>query len=434
VTVAAMRTGPPLQRRQEEPRAGGSPEGAAELHAAALALGRAILDRSRLAKDGSITWQRPNRSTVEGAPPLVPAGPHLYDGLPGIAVLFAALARTGQDDGYRDLSLRIVAPLRHLLRRLVAEPERARSLRLGIGGLVGLGSFVYALVTLGRILDLPELFAEAHQVAGLIAPEHIAADTSLDVVSGAPGAILALLAVARCAPCAAPAGRGPIEAANRCADHLLSRRIDRPDGTTVWATDPRFPPVTGFAHGTAGICCALLKLAARTGRRELLETALRGWAFERSTFDEEHQDWIDQTSPAPRFLNQWCFGAPGITLARLATLDQVADDAVWREIRAGLQVTSAPSLSPLDHLCCGDMGRAEVLIYAADRLREPRYADTARDLARRVLAKAERAGRFHGLVRSAHPDPALFSGDAGIAYTLLRLAFPGELPCLLAME
>jgi type 2 lantibiotic biosynthesis protein LanM len=403
--------------------------------AAAQALAREIQESCLYAKDGSVTWQRPNRSTDEGAPPLVPAGPHLYDGLSGIAVLFAALARVESDDAYRDLSLRIVAPLRLLLKRLVAEPERARKMRLGIGGLVGVSSFVYALVTLGRLLELPELLAEAHQVCSLLTPERIAEDPVLDVVSGAAGAILALATMDRYLSGPTPSGLSPLDVAGLCADHLLSRRIDRPDGSTAWDTDPRFSPLTGFAHGSTGISCALLKVYARTGRQELRETALRAWAFERSTYSEPDQDWIDQTNPTSRFLNQWCFGAPGIVLGRLATLDLLADEEVWAEIRAGLRITSRLSLSTMDHICCGDMGRADVLIYAADKLRQPELYETAGEIARRVLANAERKGRFHGLVRgSRHRDPSLFSGEAGIAYTLLRLACPGELPCLLALE
>ncbi|HEY0558524.1 MAG TPA: lanthionine synthetase LanC family protein, partial [Thermoanaerobaculia bacterium] len=270
----------------------------------------------------------------------MPAGPHLYDGLPGIAIFFAALGRVEADSGYQDLSLEIVAPLRLLLKRLVAEPGRARKMSLGIGGLVGLGSFVYSLVTLGRLLERPELFAEAHGIAGLIAPEHIAADQSLDVVSGAPGAIMALLMMDRFLPGPTQSGMTPLEVANACADHLLSQRVDRSDGTTVWSTDSRFSPVTGFAHGSAGISCALLKLYGRTRRQALLDIALRAWAFERSTFSEEHQDWIDQTSPTLLFANQWCFGAPGIALARLTTIDLLGDEEVWTEIRNGLRITS----------------------------------------------------------------------------------------------
>jgi type 2 lantibiotic biosynthesis protein LanM len=405
-----------------------------ELARAARTLAKEIAESRLDARDGSITWLRPNRSQAAEAPELVPAGPHLYEGLPGIAVFFAALARVESDDAYRDLSLEIVAPWRLLLQRLAAQRERARKMRLEIGGLVGLSSFVYSLLTLGRILERPELFAEAHQVAGLITPEHISGDRRLDVVSGAPGAVLALLLLDQWHPGPTASGQTPLALAEECAAHLLQWQAERPDGSTAWITDPQHPPLTGFAHGSTGIICALLKLHARTGRRELLAAARRGLQFERSTFSPEHEDWIDQTSPRLRFLNQWCFGAPGITLARLMTLDLLADEAVPAEVEAGLKVTSGPALSRLDHLCCGDMGRVEVLIYSSQKLGRPDLFAAAVEIARRVLARKEQRGKFHGLVASAHRDPSLFAGEAGIGYTLLRLAYPHELPCLLALE
>jgi type 2 lantibiotic biosynthesis protein LanM len=425
--MTVVEAGSDLSQRSQHPS---YPAGREEFLEAARVLAREIAESRRRAKDGSITWQRPNRSTEEGAPPLVPAGPHLYDGSPGIAVFLAALGRVDSDDRFRDLGLQAVAPLRLLMQRLAAEPERARRMRLGIGGLVGLGSMVYALVTLGHLLELPELFEDAHRVCGLIMPEHIAADQNLDIVSGSPGAILALLALDR----VSSGSTGPLDVANACADHLLSQRVDRPDGTTAWITNPIYPALTGFAHGCTGISCALLKLHARTGRRDLLDTALRAWAFERSTFSEEHGDWIDQTSPTLLFLNQWCFGAPGIVMGRLMTLDLLDDEEVWKEIRTGLKITSRMTLSNMEHICCGGMGRVDVLLRASLTLREPELFETACELARRVLLKAEQKGRFDGLVRSGHRDPSLFSGEAGIGYTLLRLARPGELPCLLAME
>lgn len=399
--------------------------GRAEFLEAARVIALDIAKSRRKSKDGGITWQRPNRSTQEGAPPLVLAGPHLYDGTSGIAVFFAALAVIDSNELCRDLSLQAIAPLRALLKRLVDDPERARRMRLGIGGLVGLGSIVYALVTLGRLLDLPELFEEAGQVCGLITEEHIAADKTLDVVSGAPGTILALLALE---------GTAPLAVANACADHILGQRLDRPDGSAAWITNPIYPPLTGFAHGSTGIACALLKLHARTGRPELLDTALRAWAFERSTFSEEHGDWLDQTGSTLLFMNQWCFGAPGIAMGRLMTLDLLDDDEIRKEIRTALRITSRMDLASMEHICCGDMGRVDVLIHASERLNDPELFETACDLAHRVLAKAEEKGRFDGLVRNGHRDPSLFSGEAGIGYTLLRLARPGVLPCLLAME
>jgi type 2 lantibiotic biosynthesis protein LanM len=410
------------------------PAAAEELLDAARSLAREIAGARLRAKDGTLTWLRPNRSTELGAAPLVAAGPHLYEGAPGIAVYFAALSRVDANAEYRELALEAVVPLRRLLDRLLNEPTRAQAMRLACGGLVGLGSYVYALLTVGRLCDAPELLADALRVTCLITPEQVAVDPVLDVVSGAAGCILSLLTLARHVPGANERGQTPQELAALCAEHLLRRRIDRDDGSTAWLTNPQYPVLTGFAHGSTGIACALLKLYAVGGGAALLTTALRAWEFERSTFSAEHENWIDQTSPHLRFLNQWCFGAPGIALGRLATLAIVHDDRVEKEIRIGLRHTATLDLSAMDHICCGDMGRVDVLLAAASRLGLPELRTTANKIARRVLERASRRGRFVGLVKGGARDPSLFSGEAGIGYTLLRLARPDQLPCLLTLE
>lgn len=401
---------------------------------AARGLARRILACRLRARDGAPTWRRPERSSTPELPLLVPAGPHLYDGLTGIAIFLAALARIDGDRELRHLGGEVVEPLRRLLERLVEEPERARALRLGIGGLTGLGSFVYALVTLGRLREEPDLVDAAHRVAILITPERIAADDRLDVVSGSSGTILALLALDRHRPGATLNGARPLELAELCADRLLASRIELGGGASCWRTNPAYPPLNGFAHGAAGICSALLRLHARTGRTELAEAAWQGWAFERTTFSPRHGNWRDARTPEPGFQNGWCYGAPGIALGRLSTLHVAADDAVRREIACGLEATRDPRPSRFDHLCCGDMGRVDVLLYAYDRLGEPWLLAAAIELAERVLDRAERRGRFAQMVPVDDFDPSCFAGAAGIGYALLRLVRPAELPCLLSLE
>lgn len=67
---------------------------------------------------------------------------------------------------------------------------------VGIGGATGLGSIIYALVSAGRLLRDAELLEDAGRAAHLLTPELIARDRQLDVMGGAAGAILGLLALA----------------------------------------------------------------------------------------------------------------------------------------------------------------------------------------------------------------------------------------------
>ncbi len=171
----------------------------------------------------------------------------LYDGRGGIAVFFAALFRVTGERRFRDLALRALA----LLRRELAEQDAASAKRFarftGIGGAAGLGSMIYSLVKVHALVDEPALLADAKQLADLISPELIQADKRLDVMGGAAGAILGLLALHDVVP-----SDTVLRTAAVCGDHLLAQRHGEPGHPRAWRTLSE-RPLTGFSHGAAGI-------------------------------------------------------------------------------------------------------------------------------------------------------------------------------------
>src|SRR5438128_271660 len=68
---------------------------------------------------------------------------------------------------------------------------------LGIGGATGLGSIVYALAVMSKLLHDDDLLADAVAVSELFGNDLIAADKQLDVIGGSAGAILCLLRLYR---------------------------------------------------------------------------------------------------------------------------------------------------------------------------------------------------------------------------------------------
>jgi lantibiotic modifying enzyme len=102
-------------------------------------------------------------------------------------------------------------------------------------------------------------------------------------------------------------------------------------------------PLAGLSHGAAGIAWALLALFARTGEERFRTAARGGIAFERSVFSTEAGNWRDLRDPEhARFPTAWCHGAPGIGLARLATVPR--QSRLYRDTR--LQLAHGPPLAP----------------------------------------------------------------------------------------
>jgi lantibiotic modifying enzyme len=361
--------------------------------------------------------RHPSGAESQGA-----TGPHLYDGAAGVAFFLAAFHHVSGDADARTSALRLVAPLRAKLAQLAADPARSGALALPVGGLVGLGSFVYTFVRLAAWLREPALLVTAAEAASLLTPERIAGDDRLDVVSGSAGSILALLALHQAAP-----GEGaPLEAARRCGRHLLDRRTSSAGLPRAWPGSGA-RPLSGFAHGAAGISLALLRLQRVAGGDELGDAAREGFAYERALYDRAARNWMD-----PRFgrlveQSAWCHGAPGIALARIAALEFADGPEIRDDLGEALSITRELPVSPADHLCCGNLGRADILWTAGEVLASGELRAEAERLAEHVETRA-REGDF------ACEGTSLFRGLAGVGYALLRTENPGQLPSLLLLE
>lgn len=393
------------------------------LSRATLNIAEVLRANARVTRDGSVYWFHPSQPSPSLQPVLL--GPHLYAGTTGIALFFAAIWSVYGGDGFRNISLRTIAPLRADIHKISADPNRAQRLQQPIGGLAGLGSVIYALVRIGGLLGDESIVDDAQLVATMLIPDRIAADEKLDVMVGSAGAVLALLALDERRPEKILSGESPIELALRCARRLLqSDRWETSEGRGA----------EGFCHGRAGICTALAKLYERSGRQQLwtvLQQYLTSYCDSSSSLDERQQAAL-LNNHVP---HSWCKGAAGIALGHIAL-----NKARPHNVRIGkaltlLEITAAPPLSETDDLCCGNCGRVDVLIHAAKMLREPTYLDKAAILAGSVLERAQRQGRYSlKLGQDAGVDLRFFPGIAGIGYSLVRLQAASSIPCMVAME
>ncbi|HEV2343860.1 MAG TPA: type 2 lanthipeptide synthetase LanM [Actinocrinis sp.] len=398
----------------------------AEAERLAAQIGRALADQA--VRDGDeATWLGLFRSGETGRHRIEPVGFDLYQGAAGIALFLAALDEPC-DGGFRSLALAALNPLRRILELPSARHDLAAE--LGIGGAQGMGSIVYGLGSAARLLAEPALVALAEHAARSIGPESIEADEDLDVISGCAGAILALLALSSWTDDAEW-----LERAVGCGRRLLAQRVMTPFGLSAWSVRGR-EPLTGFAHGAAGIAYALMRLYDATGEAAFLTAALEGIAYENARFDPKRGNWPDLrdrpegSDSAARYADGWCHGAPGIGLSRLAR----ADD---REARADVEIAVRSAMAAggggLDSLCCGAFGRTELLLAAGLRLGRPELVEHAKARAASVLGRRSRAGAFRLL--PGHPveadSPGLFNGVSGIGYQLLRLCDPQRVPSVL---
>ena len=395
------------------------------IHACFIAeeLARQAID----AGDGGALWLLPTYLQRSRCYQLQPMRYSLFSGSCGVAFFLAAVAKISGESRYRKLALAALKPLHTALQ---VDSERVVR-EMGIGGAAGIGSTIYAFTKISQFLDEPALLEDAWAAAMTITAERVAGEAALDVIGGSAGAMLGLLAFYD-----ASREQSIFERALICEQHLLQKRTASKAGYRAWPT-PGGEHYTGFSHGAAGIAYALARLSMLTRDTYLLEAAREGLEFEERAFIPEAGTWADTLADGkPGSLTAWCHGATGIGLARLGGLPALDSAHIREEIEIALQTTRSVGLRGPDHLCCGNLGRAELFLTAAQRLERPDLADTARGHAWRVVERAQRRGMFSlqdGLPAWA-PLPQFFHGLSGIGYTLLRLAHPSELPSVLLWE
>lgn len=392
---------------------GGGPEATAErLNDAAHAIGDRLAALAVRGGDGDATWTGVLFDD-QRAPVVGPLGLDLYSGLPGVTLFLAQLG----GDRFTALAEAALATQLEMI-------DRGAPLGPRVGAFSGRAGMIYLLGRLSRLWGRAELRQRADALVDSL-PPLIEQDHELDVIGGTAGCLGVLLGL--------PASGRAQAVARLCGERLLATARETETGV-AWPMPGRPDRMlTGFSHGTAGMAWALLGLWSSTGDQRFRTTAERALAHERHFFRASQGNWMDLRPPEPgevdkpeAYMTNWCHGAPGIGLARLARLAELDDPVVQSEIEAAIAATvSAPT--GLNHsLCHGDLGNLELLIQA-------RRAEPLAQAASSVLESIRRDGWRCGWALSVE-TPGLMLGLAGIGYGLLRLARPDQVPSVLLLE
>lgn len=224
-----------------------------------------------------------------------------------------------------------------------------------------------------------------------------AANPTDDVMWGAPGTLLAALAMHEWT-----GERRWEEAARETATALRARRGD----DRLWRQDDDYRGL-GTVHGAAGNALVLLRfepddaLAAETAdvlaRNAFRENGLANWP------GSPRQELA---VPGRGIRLQWCTGAPGIIAGAWEYLDEelllAGAELVWQAGAHGDEKGHG--------ICHGTSGNGFALLKAFARTDDERWLERARRFAVHALAQAERLGTVNGRRRYS-----LWTGDVGTA-------------------
>ncbi len=351
-----------------------------------------------------------------------------YSGLSGCSFFLAYLGVLTGNQSYSRFARKAINLVRRQLERRRAGGLPLRSLEAYSGS----GGMIYTLTHLGVLWQDSSLIDEAKVVAADL-PSLIETDRMLDVLGGCAAWIAALAVLNSISP-----SNQLLDTAVLCGERVLLLQQPQSSGGG-WKTEiDASQPLTGFSHGAAGIAWALLKLAAWSGEARFREAAESAIGYERSTFVAEEGNWPDYRSwegkdeSKLQFMVAWCHGAAGIGLARMDNLQYMDDSETREEIGIALSKTIKSNFGRNHCLCHGDLGKLDVLLYAAQRIDDSWWRDAGKRLTSETLAGIAERGPLCG-AQSSLASPGFMTGLAGIGYGLLRLACPERVPSVLVL-
>lgn len=376
--------------------------------AAALEVGD-HLARQAFVAGGDAAWIAVSETDPGVLTPTI-AGADLYGGVPGIALFLAYLGLVGRRPEYFELA-------RSGLKGVVAGAGQRDGTPASCGAFDGVGGIIYALTHLGALLGDRSLCAIADEYverAGTL----VETTSNMDVVSGAAGCLLALLA-----NYTAQGSGLALRVARRYGDLL----VDRTDGRGWMPHDPTSLLAEGFGHGPLGIVYALHRLHAVTMERRYAEVADRALGC----LYRSRRDTALALGDALAGPHSWCRGLSGATaaLARMSSdsgngwLSRTVDRLVERMYDAELAVS--------DCLCHGELGNLDSSLGPKLAASGRRWKGSAMRRARQVLERSAREGWTCG---SPVVSPGLMDGLAGVGYQMLRVAAPHRVPSVLYLE
>ncbi len=352
-------------------------------------------------------------------------GNSLYSGGSGIALLFARLAQACTGDSavqWRRRTWSCFEGLAELAERN-SNGQLFRLIRDLPYGISGSGGILLALELLQRA-GMSEAGELVDDLIAQLRPERLLADEGVDLIGGVTGLIGPLLLAG------SPRAQ---ELAVLCGERLLTLQLDSGGWPTGAGPSQHKPPLTGYAHGAAGMASALARLAQASGEERFAAGARCAVAYERTVFDRKRGNWPDfrNSSKPTTFMLSWCHGAPGIMLSRAVLAEAgVADEHLAAEQQSAQASTLAALETLLNragdagaHLCCGVLGLTSLLrVHAHTRGQELAGPVAAAESA--VMRHAQTRGVYNSFaVDTASLNlPGLYTGKAGVALALLEAA------------
>lgn len=263
------------------------------------------------ASSGNYAWQ------------IRPMGIYFYDGLSGMLLLTTVMQEKQKSERIE----RIQKALQRQLFRYTDEGmEDLKNLQSqNTGAYTGESSVVYTYLKLYQLTKEAIYLQYARKHAEIVS-KIVPKDTCADLLGGKAGAAWVFLQMFE-----QTGEERYVKEAEKSVYSMLPQAV-KMDCGIGWKLETGENPVSGMAHGNAGILMPVLALWELTKKQEYEILAEKVREYEESLYDEKRGNWIDQRKDQEEGEDTvaWCHGAAGILLARLWCYQRVTD-RTWKE-------------------------------------------------------------------------------------------------------
>ena len=252
-------------------------------------------------------------------------GMYLYSGLSGMLLLFHELKQFSCSEKVENI---FNALQKMLFRYSEAGTKSINNLQSdATGAYDGESSIVYVyLILYEKSKDIRYLnYAEQH---AQIVEKLIDRDKRYDMLSGNAGAAYVLLKLYK------HTGNSQYLYIAEQAIEILQKNSEKQQKGIGWRIVDDLPPMSGMAHGNAGILMPVVELWKETGKKKYKEMAEEIWQYEESLYDVNIQNWLDvrcgSSDEEQIGAVAWCHGAGGILISRIYC-NALVDDEMWKK-------------------------------------------------------------------------------------------------------
>ncbi len=349
----------------------------------------------------------------------------LYEGTMGIAIVLAQLYLLTDEMKYIKMLKRILKSSDKYDSNYRDEKE--------LSAYNGCVSSAYCYYYIGEVLGEENLKKRAINLI-ISCEDIIINDSTYDIISGSAGALIVALRIYE-----KEHMNKLLDFAIKCGNHLLNHAINK-DGIYGWHTLAENNMIlAGMSHGNAGIAWALMELYGITKDKKYFDSATKAIEYENTLYNREDNNWTDMRNRENRIKKgfpepvNWCHGAPGIGLSRIFC-KKICDRYISNEeIRKAIEKTIKDGFGGSDCICHGSFGNLEILLEAANYYKNTDYLQYAQNIAFELINESKRNGWICGIPQKTLV-PGFMAGLSGIAYGLLRVCDPVNVPNVLAFE